>query len=195
MWWAALLNTILGAFSSGVPPVTGSFESIATVTAAGGEASLSFTSIPSTYKHLQIRGIGKANFLSSATLWTTLNFNSDTTAANYANHQLTGDDSAVAASGATATGAIQVSSLVSNDGSETNMFSAFIIDVADYNSTTKNKTVRSFSGNERNTTPSIIELSSGLWINTAAITSMTFNRPGFTFIAGSTFALYGIKGS
>jgi hypothetical protein len=172
----------------------GSFESIAKVVSVGGESSLSFTSIPSTYKHLQIRGIGKANFPSVASLWTTLNFNSDTTAANYANHQLTGDGSAVSASGATATGAIQVSSLVSNDGSETNIFSAFIIDVADYSSTTKNKTVRSFSGNERNTTPSLIELSSGLWINTAAVTSITFNRPGFTFISGTTFSLYGIKG-
>ena len=38
------------------------FESIATVTVgSGGSSTISFTSIPGTYKHLQVRGIGRTN--------------------------------------------------------------------------------------------------------------------------------------
>ena len=190
-----MLNSIVGLLNGGAGGGAGSYESIATVTAAGGETSITFSSIPSTYKHLQIRGIGKANFSSVASLWATLNFNGDTTAANYANHQLIGDGSTVTASGATATGNIQVMSLVSNNAAETNMFGAAIIDIHDYASTTKNKTVRSFTGDSRNSTTGRVELDSGLWLSTAAVTSITLNRPGFPFVAGSVFSLYGIKGA
>ena len=38
--------------------ITGSYESIATVTVgSGGSSYIEFTSIPGTYTHLQIRGI------------------------------------------------------------------------------------------------------------------------------------------
>ena len=44
----------------------GSYESIATVTVgSGGAASVEFTSIPSTYTHLQIRAIVRTNYTSS----------------------------------------------------------------------------------------------------------------------------------
>jgi hypothetical protein len=175
-----------------IPP--GAYESIATFTATGSETSFTFSSIPSTYTSLQIRGIGKSNFASAASLWLYLYFNGDTTAANYANHQLTGDGSAVTASGSTLTGQIQVGPLVSNAAGETSMFGAMIIDIHDYASTTKNKTVRSIGGDNRNSTLGRVELDSGLWLSTAAVTSITLNRPGFALMSGSVFSLYGIAG-
>ncbi len=45
-----------GLYGTGVPPVTSSYESIATSTATG--SSITFSSIPSTYKHLQVRALG-----------------------------------------------------------------------------------------------------------------------------------------
>ena len=54
-----MLNNIVALLGNGAAAGGGtSYESIATVTVgAGGSSSISFTSIPSTYKHLQIRAI------------------------------------------------------------------------------------------------------------------------------------------
>jgi hypothetical protein len=83
------------------------------------------------------------------------------------------------------------------DNSTASTFGASIISIQDYASTTRNKTVRGFSGSEANTASAnfYVVLNSGLWLNTSAITSITM-LPGQTaFKAGSTFALYGIKGA
>ena len=51
-------NSIAGFLGTGVAASTSSYESIATTTVgAGGSSSISFTSIPSTYTHLQVRGL------------------------------------------------------------------------------------------------------------------------------------------
>jgi hypothetical protein len=70
-----------------------------------------------------------------------------------------------------------------------------IIDIHDYASTTKNKTVRSFFGHDRNGAGSVY-LYSGLWMNTGAITSLSLGQANFsgTFDTGTVASLYGIKG-
>lgn len=80
-----------------------SYESIATVTVgAGGSSSISFSSIPSTYKHLQLRGIVRTTDTSAAASdgnYIGIRFNGDT-GANYVAHNLYGNGgSAVATSG------------------------------------------------------------------------------------------------
>jgi len=47
----------LGLIGSYVPAVSGSFESIATSTPSGGTTSITFSSIPQTFKSLQVRSI------------------------------------------------------------------------------------------------------------------------------------------
>jgi len=186
-------NDFLGPNSAYIPS---SFESIATVTAAGGETSLNFTSIPGTYSSLQIRGIAKDTYTTGTgeATDTTITFNNDT-AQNYRNHQLRGNGtSAVAAAPANAT--YSMGALVTMIyGTATNMFGVSIIDIHDYASTTKYKTVRGFSGGDLNsgTTTSNLRLGSGLWMSTSAITSVQIQAVVSGFAAGSTFALYGIK--
>jgi hypothetical protein len=69
-----------------------------------------------------------------------------------------------------------------------------IIDIHDYASTTRNKTVRSFEGSDNNGTGDVT-LVSGLWLNTAAVTSATVSvLGGINYAAGTTISLYGIKG-
>jgi hypothetical protein len=196
MWWAALLNTILGAFSSGVAASTSSYESIATVTAAGGEASLSFTSIPSTYASLQIRGIAKdTNTASDQTLSMDVRFNSDT-GANYAYHYLEGNGTSATASGANSQTKITINGSTLRETSASSTFAVSLLDIHNYASTTQNKTLRYFSGMDKNTgtTASKTTIGSGVWLNTSAITTVTLIAPITAFKAGSTFALYGIKG-
>jgi hypothetical protein len=194
MWWAALLNTILGAFSSGVAAATGSYESIATATASGSATTLTFTSIPSTYKHLQIRGISKNSGTGSAASTFTAIFNSDNSA-NYAWHYIDANGTAATASGGASDTAITLRRGSStNNASYTNMFGSIIIDVHDYASTTKNKTVRYIAGTDYNNTSGALALGSNLWMSTNAITSITLTSGSGNWVAGTTFALYGIKG-
>lgn len=160
----------------------GAFESIATINGTGSSGTITFNSIPSTYKHLQIR----AMVISADTDSYNVRFNSDT-GSNYARHRLLGTGSGVAASGTASTDRIQIS-----NGTDT--FPApFIADVADYASTTKNKTLRVFQGIDQNGGGNIA-LYSGLWMNTAAITSVTIFLNSGNYSSTSTFSLYGIKG-
>ena len=188
MWWAQLLNTISAFLGSGASGGGGSYESIATTTAAGGETSITFSSIAGTYASLQIRGIMQRNAAAAMNL--AFRFNSDT-GANYASHWLYGDGATVTATGASAaTYALSVE-MPSNTA---NTLGAFITDIHDYASTTKNKTIRTFGGYDKNGSGKS-QLNSGLWVSTAAVTSVTLYFLGDALAAGSTFALYGIKGA
>jgi hypothetical protein len=192
-----MFGVSLGIIDSGGAGGGGaSFESIASVTATGIETTLSFTSIPSTYKHLQIRGIAKDTYIvgSAESTTTLITFNSDT-GSNYASHALRGNGTTTSGQRAASTTSMDriVGSIF---GNSTSTFGVSIVDIHDYASTTKNKTVRSFSGGELNSgdTNSNLTLGSGLWVNTSAITSIQIKAVVTAFATGSTFALYGIKG-
>lgn len=74
-----------------------------------------------------------------------------------------------------------------------NVFGAIVLDILDYADTNKYKTTRSLAGLDSNTAGGALQLASGSWRNTAAITSITFSS-GTNFQQYSTLALYGIKG-
>jgi hypothetical protein len=193
-----LIELIGGAKSYGWGNLAagGSFESIATVTAAGGEASLTFSSIPATYASLQIRGIFRDEYTDNPySSELQVRFNSDT-GANYVSHWLQGDGSTVSAPNNTGANFIKIISAGVADAVGANIYGASIIDIHDYASTTKNKVTRARAGANTNTTSTEFKstLNSGLWLNTSAITSIGLLAPN-NFKAGSTFALYGIKGA
>ena len=169
----------------------GSYESIETVTVgSGGVANFSFTSIPSTYTHLQLRGIVRSNQAGSGITTSTLRFNSDT-GSNYAYHNLIGNGTAASAGAATT----QTNIILTNApelSATSNAFGVTIIDILDYTNTNKYKTIRALHGADLNGSGQII-LSSGLWMNTSAITSITVN-PAADAVQYTHFALYGIKG-
>jgi hypothetical protein len=175
------------ASNSVTPTVPSSFESIATISPSG-TGTVTFSSIPQTYKSLQIRSITKFNQTNAADYTDILMaFNGN---ALTKSHMLRGNGSTVSALSSTETVGVSInnhSSLASN-------FSPTIIDIVDYASTTKNKTVRSISGVEANAYPRAITLNSAFLTNTAAVTSITLtNASGVFWTPGTTFALYGIK--
>ena len=96
------MSLILGILDSGgVAASTSSYESIASITPTAGTINILFSSIPSTYKHLQLRCIVRGNWSGGAGPYTSpaeITFNSDT-GANYASHRLTGNGSTESASG------------------------------------------------------------------------------------------------
>jgi hypothetical protein len=175
-----------GLFGTGVAASTNSYESIATQSVgAGGAASITFSSIPSTYKHLQIRF--SANDDSQQDIF--VRFNSDS-ATNYWRHYLYGQGSAVtAAADAAATNKLSLG----YTSTTSNIFGAGVMDILDYANTSKNKTTRSLCGYDANGSGYVI-LFSGLWSSTAAINSITAFPTSGNFTQYSSFALYGIKG-
>ncbi len=168
----------------------GTFESIATATVdASGASSIDFTNIPQTYKHLQIRGIAKFSTASSLAF----TFNSDT-GNNYAIHHICGNGASASSNNATSLGTIRIQRQ-EGVSATANIFTGFVLDILDYNNTNKYKTTRSLAGDDKNGSGSI-SLESGLWMNTSAISSITFTSPSaYTFSQYSSFALYGIRGA
>lgn len=193
-----MLNSLVGiiASSGGAAGGAASYESIASFTATGSETAITLSSIPSTYASLQVRIIGRNNIAASDASFAQMRVNSDS-GTNYSRHEVYGDGSAVSASGAATQSYMQYGTIVRNSATS-GIFGVSIIDVDDYASTTKNKTFRFLTGNDRNGA-GILALFSGAWLSTSAINSLTFypNNAGGTqtFIAGSTIALYGIKGA
>lgn len=190
-----MLNTLLGTLSSGVAASTSSFESIASATGTGSSGVITFNSIPSTYASLQIRLMSRStNTASTARRSIGLTFNSDT-GNNYADHTLQGQNTSVYTDGTGSFSKIRVESSSFSETSAGDIMGVGLFDIHDYASNTKYKTVRFVSACETNTSVGAINLSSGLWMSTNPITSitLTLNVPDFT--TSSVFALYGIKGA
>lgn len=170
----------------------GAMIPIATVTVgSGGQSNIEFTSIPNTYEHLQIRLLARGTN-ADANIDGRLEYNGDTSAANYTYHLLRGNGSAVSASGSDASATPWAFSCNSG-GSGANMFGVAIIDILDYANTSKYKTMRSLTGEDENGGGNIY-FRSTLWMNTNAISSIKLTPQATNnFAQYSHAALYGIK--
>jgi hypothetical protein len=165
------------------------FDSIATVTVgSGGSSSITFSSIPSTYRHLQLRGIVRSN-RADANDQMRVTFNSDS-GSNYAAHVLRGNGSAASATAETSF-PYMANNAVAGGNATASVFGTIVMDILDYANTNKNKTVRALSGIDANGSGNV-ELSSGLWINTTAINTLKVVAIG-SLVQYSQLALYGVK--
>lgn len=188
-------NSAYSAASNSVTPVDpASFVSIATASGTGSSGTITFSSIPSTYKHLQLRWIARGS--AGAGNWATgaaIRFNGDSTATNYYNHYLEGN-------GSTASSGAQNSNnnwfKTTSGGTAANIYAVGIMDILDYASTNKNKVMRELNGADLNGSGSMFLISGG-WTNTAAINSISIVSDatyGGNWTTATQFALYGIKG-
>jgi hypothetical protein len=163
-------------------------------------ASVTFSAIPGTFKHLQLK-ITAASEASEAFAYLSLEFNGDS-GSNYATQAINGNNSSVSAF-------INSSSLPGNPTTEkiiavpgasalANAGGTVVIDIPSYAQTTflKAATVAgggvlgsSLSGSNMFTYTSLL-----VWDNTAAITSIVIALvDGSNFVAGSEFTLYGFN--
>lgn len=159
-------------------------------------ASITFTSIPQTYKHLQLRYTAQI-FESSSVATLRMSVNGDT-ASNWGRHYLRGAGNAVGSTGTTNTNFDMDLMLMPDDyGTNANIFAGGIIDILEYANTSKNKVVRAIGGNPYTGTYRGVGLHSGVWLNTAGITSITLstnNSGSYPLKSGSRFSLYGSLG-
>ncbi len=162
----------------------GAYDALANVILSSSTSSVTFTGIPSGYKHLQIR----AMCLNTGQDTLFIAYNGDTYGPNYRDHQVGGNASSVFAySNAGVNGGGGGIGLTSQTAQAGN-----IIDVLDYSSSTKNKTARNLWGVDRNGAGSV-GLYSGLWMSTEPVSSITLSTFTYPFSQYSQFALYGIK--
>lgn len=180
----------LGILASSLPSGGNALTLISTQVLTGAASSISFNSISSSFKHLQLRIVARTD-RSLQLDGCILRFNGDT-GSNYAYHKLYAAGVGVTSAGWNSeTKIAQV--FVAGNTAASNAFGGGTIDILDYSLTSKNTTVRTFSGASVDTYP-YFGLGSGVWLNSAAITSITIGtETGPNFLAGSRFSLYGVS--
>ena len=188
-----MLN-FLAAIGSAPSGGGGSFESIASASGTGSSDTVIFTSIPSDYQFLQLRCVQRGTGSLASFISYRISFNS-VGGTSYDFHELTADGSSVTAAGFTNDSSISIRNIVDRGLLLSNTMTTTIIDIHDYASTTRNKTIRYFAGFDSNSANGRITLGSGLFRNTSAINSITITNGGINLSTTSQFALYGIKGA
>lgn len=170
----------------------GAYDALATVTVpSGGVASVTFAGIPTGYKHLQIRALGRTNRSGVNQDPFKMVVNGDT-GSNYTNHFLNGDGSS-ASSFADTPISFMAAYTAAATTATSGVFGSVVIDLLDYADTNKYKTIRSLGGFDSNGSGAIT-LTSGFWRSTSAITSIVISpQIGSSWNEYSQFALYGVK--
>jgi hypothetical protein len=174
---------VLAVAGAGAAGGGGSFDLLETTLITTNTTDITFSSLNTytEYKHLQIRAVIKDSSTFSTML---VRFNADT-GSNYSRHNLQGN-------GSTVTSGAQTSqtSIICGFADATN-YAALVMDILDFSSSNKNTTIRSLAGTEGATDR--INLYSGAFLNTAAVTSITILNNGSNMASGSRLSLYGIK--
>jgi hypothetical protein len=182
----------LGILSQGGPAGGGAFELIETQILASTTTAVTFSAIPTVFKHLQIR-ITSRNTTAAASRPITLRMNADT-GSNYAYHFIRGIGSG---SGTATTTSGQTSMIIGRSPGSTetaNIFAVALVDILDYGNTNKTKSVRAYTA--RYSSETQIEQTGALWNSTSAITSIEVADRSLSssFAAGTRISLYGIGG-
>jgi hypothetical protein len=196
-----LISTRAGASARGyggllVSSVSGDYELIEKRVLSSSTASVSFNSISSSYKHLQFFA-DLRNTSANATVNNSVYFNGDTTGANYQRHFLQNSYANGLSSGGSADGTFNFMYAAGQTYSANTATNH--LNIYDYTSTSKYKMLTNVAMFLNNGAGSGIAqgfggMYTGVWQNTNAITSVTFEANDGTLESGSTFWLYGIKG-
>lgn len=193
----------MGAGISGHLILPSSFESIATVSfASNTNGNATFTSIPQTYKHLQLRVRANnlsAPFVGNYNLY--MNMNNDSNA-NYTAHTMYSDLASgnIAASDFNSNNSMNFQKACLNSTSSTYSYFAYtIIDIYNYANTSMYKSAMSmsggfdFTGNATSSSNNGASLDLNTWKSTSAITRLDLSCSYGAWGAGCSVSLYGIK--
>lgn len=162
-----------------------------TTVGSAGASTIEFTSIPSTYKHLQIRAFMRGTY--AGTLVSFFCQINGETGSFYSSHHVGGTGSTTYSYAGSTQTYIELNDIAA-DTNTASTYSNMIMDIFDYADTNKYKTTRGFLGRDFNGSGQL-ELNSGLYQKTTAVTSIKFYLGANAFKEYSSFALYGIKGA
>jgi hypothetical protein len=149
---------------------------LANITLGSAAATVTFSSIPATYRDLRLVISGSG---ASASGLHYLQINADT-ASNYSSVRMYGDGASTGSDTATSGGA-RIGNIYGSDMNG-------IIDIFDYSATDKHKTMLS-----RNNIPTGLVIADvNRWASTAAVTSVKVFPGAGSYNTGMTFSLFGI---
>ena len=194
-----LLGVLAAQAEAAAPAAAGSYDLLETEILTGSQASVTFSSLNSTYgadyQHLQIRMTGATDRSGDWLDWLYLQFNSDT-GSNYATHRLFAEGgTGVTSSAFTSQTSIVRAFYVKGASGDADSFGAGVMDILDPFETTKYTTTRALMGYvDTGTNEQIIALISGLWQNTNAIDSIKLESlNSANLISGTRISLYGLR--
>jgi hypothetical protein len=163
------------------------FELISTAFGNSSAASVTFSNIPQSYKNLQLRIVAQTTSGGPTDLY--LRMNNDSTTGNYRDSRLYGFNGTLYSGGVSTNSIYSGSCGQVGDNAPT---SAVLLDIVDYTNISKNKTIKFINGKPRNVDV-LIQAGSGVWLNTSAISSLTFFVGSGAFSPQTRFSLYGVK--
>ena len=186
---------------AGVTGGGGAYELLETTTLSTSASSITFSGLDTLaagYQHLQIRYTARGVDSTSTVTNNGFNFyiNADT-GSSYTYHRLKGSGSAVSAFGSSSPFTSGIAGRLLSSGATAGAFSSGVVDILDFNSVSKFKTIKTLSGHIDPAVGSanLITFDSVAWLNTDAITSLLFKvqTGSADFAAFSRLSLYGVK--
>lgn len=167
---------------------------IQTITVPSTSASsITFSSIPQTYTDLHIKMSTRCDGGTNGVLGA-VRFNGDT-ATNYSDKVMYTNGNTSTGGSTNTGGTYSFAGSHPGTSSGTYYFGANDMYIINY-TLGRWKGWHSDGGGESSTAGSYMAVASGIWMNTAAITSITlFPGGGYNFVQNSVFSLYGIKSS
>jgi len=169
------------------------FTLIESKTLSSTTATISFTSIPSTYTDLKIF-VSSRSTLGADRNYLSIRFNNDTSnTLTYTSLYAVGSSASSAESG----GAYNIIEYVWQPAANitANIFSNIEIYIPYYTSGNYKSISADFTAENNSSSGNTIGLNSSLWSDTSVISTITLGADGASLLSGSTFYLYGIKKS
>jgi hypothetical protein len=163
---------------------TPTYDLIASNVLGSSASSVTFSSIPATYRDLIVVVDAASTTASPGASSFRMTFNSDS-GANYSYLDMSGDGSSASSSSTAGDNFIRFDGIVQNNDTQKTMA---VVQIMDYSATDKHKTVLSRANKSNNRLSAV----AGRWASTSAINSITFATGSNNYASGGTFYLYGI---
>ena len=168
-------------------------EAIATQYLEADVSSVTFSGIPATYEHLQVRGSNAAAGYSTGQAYY-IELNGDGSSV-YASQVIRSHTTTTGANALNSTAYVQIYDGLHGVNTDVSEYATIMVNILDYANANKNTSIEFIGGQSISNTNRRIFFGGGVWDDTAALTSIEFTPSSGNMRRGSSFTLYGIKSS
>lgn len=190
-----ILGVIDSSKSGNLTPTSG-YVSLASTSLSATSLSVTFSNIPTIYRHLELRMFATDQTTNNNT-WLRMTFNNNTSAIYaYAARRFTNDTTTLSTAGSTGGNVFGGSTLNAKPATVSQLpFVSSVVRIPLYSSTTAYKNWTGWAGCVYTQTEHAFARFWGSFASTSPITTVTISTESgsYWWVTGSTFSLYGIK--
>jgi hypothetical protein len=169
------------------------FDLIQRITLATNTTTVSFNTLPSSYKDLRVYIVGRGSS-ANIRIRCYMTVNNDTTAANYIQYEWYQEDNALGAEMYTSGSETRAIGVVPAASADASTFSATEVWAYDYNNTSAYQGFTGWTACPRRDNSGYDRWQTGnTWLSNAAVTNLSFYLGAGDWVTNSTFYLYGQK--